>query len=229
MKRAVILLLPTLACAGEAESVREALRQNRPPWYDPSADSWRRIEVSEPETASRMSGDQLPGLQLIVLLLVIGLVAAVGWALWQLGRLGRTGLVAEPAPGASGQARAAPDLSLLPLPDIGLPPDEGLRRALAAGDWHRAVVWAHARLLTRLDAAGALRLERGATDLRLLAEAQTWAEAKASRRRASAALAQTGAAFAAVYFGHATADRTLVDGLLAAIAEAERSLAAEGA
>jgi len=226
----VIALLPVAgAMAGEADHLRDALRENAPPWYDASADGWRRIEVREPEAAKSPSSDGGGlGVQLVAILLLVGLVAAIVWVVWQLRKLSSGNAEVEiGAPTVT--TRAAPDLSLLPLPDAGLPPDEGLRRALANQDWHRAVVWVHAKLLMRLDHAGALRLEKGATDGQLLEAARRWAAAKPGRRSAVSALERTGSAFAAVYFGHATADRALVDTLLAADVEAARVLVAEGA
>lgn len=224
----IILLLPGALCASEAEAVRGALRKAEPPWYDPAADTWRRIEVPEP-AAPLLSGSSLPGAQIIVALLLAGLLAAAAWVVWRLLALRRPTAAASADPAAPAATRRAPDLSLLPLPDAGLPPDEGLRRALAASDWRRAVVWVHAGLLARLDAAGALRLERGATERRLLDAARAWAADDPARRPVCDALASTGAAFAAVYFGHATADRALVDRLVAAAGLAERVLIAEGA
>ncbi len=235
MRRAVVVLLvllpPVTLAAGEAEAVRGALGEGRPPWYDPVADGWRRVEVREPDPPKLpdLPGGPLPGAQVVVALLLAGLLVAVAWVVWQLIRLRTPATPSAGNPDAAAAARPAPDLSQLPLPDAGLPPGEGLRRALAAGDWRRAVVWAHAQLLTRLDAAGAVRLERGATERHLLAAAYAWAQQKPARRPAAEALERTGAAFAAVYFGHATADRALVDRLLAATASAERALAAEGA
>ncbi len=234
----LVLLLAVLAGAAEsthtgaeeATAVREALQAKAPPWYDAKADGWRRIALREPEAVKPPSdrGGSV-GAELIALLLLAGLVAAVVWVLWQLRHLsGPVNEVEIAAPGAAGP-RPVADLSMLPLPDAGLPPDEGLRRALANRDWRRAVVWVHAKLLTRLDGAGAIRVEKGATEGQLLAAARTWAAAKPGRRPAASALQRTGAAFAAVYFGHATADQVLVDALIAADADAARVLAAEGA
>lgn len=228
MSRRVLLLtgLAAVALGGEAaEPWREALRDGRPPWYDPATDTWRRIEIREPERPQHDEGGAGGGLgvELIAVLLIAALLIAAVLVVRQLLLLApRRAAPDEAAPAKP--TPAAPDLSALPLPDAHLPPDEGLRRAMAAGDWRRAVVWAHARLLLRLDAAGALRLERGATERALLASARAWAARQPARAPALAALERTGAAFAAVYFGHADADRALVDRLLAADRAAERAL-----
>ncbi len=229
-----ILVLTALGGAVVAaeggDAWRDTLREEPPPWYDPAADGWRRIEVRDRErpTASTSGGGGGLGVDLVAVLVIAALAIALFLIIRQILRLLPQAPPA-PAPGAAARTAPPPDLSSLPLPDASLPPDEGLRRALEASDWRRAVVWVHARLLLRLDAAGALRLERGSTERTLLAAARSWAGAHPAGAPAARALERTGAAFAAVYFGHAGADRALVDRLLEADRAAERALAATGA
>lgn len=223
----VLSALGSAVAAVEGDPWRDTLREEPPPWYDPAADGWRRIEVRDRERPAASGGGGM-GVDLIAILVIVALAVAAFFIIRQILSLLPQAPPA-PTPGAAARNAPPPDLSSLPLPDANLPPDEGLRLALAAGDWRRAVVWVHARLLLRLDAAGALRLERGSTERTLLAAARTWAAAHPAGAPAARALERTGAAFAAVYFGHAGADRALVDRLLEADRAAERALAATGA
>lgn len=218
----LLLLVAAGLAAGEAEAVARSLRDGDPPWYDAAADGWRRIEVREPAARSLPGAGHLPGLgYVVIILLAVLAVVVVAVVVWWLRQQRAPALAAPEA------ARIAPrtvDLSGLPLPEAGLAPAEGLRRALAAGDMRAAVVWIHAGLLTRLDQAGAVRLERSSTERQIAAAVRTWAAADRRRAPANEALARTAAAFAAVYFGHAAADRAQVEALLAAVGKADAAL-----
>jgi hypothetical protein len=221
---APLLLAAAALPAGEAEEVARSLRDGKPPWYDAAADGWRRIEVREPSVEAAAERMHLPGAEYVaIILLGVLLVVVVAVLVWWLRqqRLPAHAALAD-APGRA--ASRTVDLSGLPLPEAGLAPAEGLRRALAAGDMRAAVVWIHAGLLARLDEAGAVRLERSSTERQIAAAVRAWTAADRSRAPANEALARTAAAFAAVYFGHAPADRAQVEALLAAVGRAESAI-----
>ena len=107
--------------------------------------------------------------------------------------------------------------------NIGAASDAALADALAARDWPRALMWLYVRLLLRLDAAGAIRVQRHGTARSYLRQAQTWAGDAPERRAMATALASTADAYQRMRFGHGGADAALVETLRAqqlALAEA---------
>ena len=92
-------------------------------------------------------------------------------------------------------------------------PDAALAAARAAGDWRRAIVWLYALLLVRLDAAGAIRLRKGATNQRYVRDAEHGLRAQREKIELLSCLKLAISAFEQVYFGGLHVTREQVDGL----------------
>lgn len=215
----LLVLGAHLAAAEPGDGLRERLASQRPPWYDASRDDWRRVEVPRPKEPEPERSDQVEGGGLALpaspfawamALLVAGILVWVAWWLWR-SREAFLPPAAEPL--RPGQVRAA--FSGLEL-SVGLSgdPEEGLRQALAAGDWGRAVVWLYALHLAELDRAGAIRLQRHATNRRYQRELDSWLAAGRGRPSLVAGLLQGAIeAFERTYFGAHQADRDGVESL----------------
>lgn len=197
------------ADATAGDSVRSALRETPPLWYDTERDGWRRVEVRAPaepkpvDYAPRGGGGWEIG-GFFGWLMLGAVIAATAWLVWQLvSNLGprQGGLPVENSPKAA--VRAAADLSALPFAEAEgrRDPERALAEAMERGDWKRAVAWSFVLHLVALDQAGVIRLAKGVTNRRYLRTVSAWADEGAGRGPAPAALAATIAVFERVWFG----------------------------
>lgn len=208
---AIILWLCCLASlrAAEADVERDTTvpeigsELKEAPWYDGSADSWRRVVPRERRSAE--SEDAFEGVSFFAFAmyaLIIAALALLAALIWKL-RMPPVDLVEERR-----KARIEAGVSSLPfdLPAAAGDPEAAFRAACAAGNWNRAVIWLYAWQLTRLDARGRLRLAAGKTNRMYVGEV-------ASDPTIGRALAATVAAFEASYFGRQVIERGTVDQL----------------
>jgi hypothetical protein len=214
---------PATEAAPASDAARDSLRKHAPPWYDATADDWRRIEVKAPTpkttSSSSDSGESGGGFDLggaFSWLMVAVVVVATAWLIWQLVRNLASDLgepVAEVRRAAV--ARAVADLSALPFADAqsAKDPEAALARAIAERDWRRAVAWSYALHLVELDHAGALRVSKGTTNRGYLRMLAAWAEEQPARGGLSTLLGDAIATFERTWFGHQPADQTLVQSL----------------
>lgn len=229
----VVLMAPLsagdsdVAPANEAtptsDAARDSLRKNAPPWYDATADDWRRIEVKAPTpktTSSSDSGSTGGGGfdfgNAFSWLMVAVVVAATMWLIWQLVR----NLAAERGEPVAdvrraAVARAVADLSALPFADAqsAKDPEAALARAISERDWRRAVAWSYALHLVELDHAGALRVGKGTTNRGYQRMLVAWAHEQPARGGLPTLLSDAITTFERTWFGHQPADQTLVQSL----------------
>lgn len=206
---------PVSAADAAGDALREHLDKQAPAWYDRTADAWQRVAVKPPEPPKERAhdgGGSLLVADVVAWLLVIAVVVALVWLAVQLWPNQAVADEAPDEPQRPGPARphAIAELDLGDERD----PEAALTAARAAGDWRRAIVWIYALLLVRLDATGAIRLRKGATNQRYVREAQQWARAQPGLVPGLVpCLNLTISAFEQVYFGGLKATREQVEGL----------------
>jgi hypothetical protein len=236
--RIFCLLLLSLAVLPAAEPAaddgREQLRKLEAPWYDAQRDGWRRIEIPartakpEPDMKTSIDGGSIDTggfVQVLAWVILTLVVLLLAWMAFQSFRsLGPGG---DLEVRAGGPAPRPADLSSLPftVPEAS-DPEAALEAAITAGDWSLAVVWVYAALLIRLDAAGMVRLGKGATNRGCLRQAED--AARAGRPQVAATtLADAVRVFERTYFGHRGATRSEAERLAAAYATVKTALVAE--
>lgn len=225
MLAARLLLLPgDLAMAGEAEggfasdpveAGRQSLRAQRDmPWYDPEADTVRRIDVVPSEDDERRHSSwaseeppprspATPGggvlgqlLQILAWVLLAAILILIVWLLvWAALRLeasSHTGTSAK----IDEQEVDASRMEGLPIPAADARQDllAMARSCLEAGDLGRAIVYAFAYQLVELDKCQFIHLSKGKTNRQYLRELNAWPQLAALVRL-------TMLAFEDVFFG----------------------------
>lgn len=221
LRSLLLLVAVLLVClpAAEGDAARDVLKKQAPPWYDATADDWRRLSIPAPEktttTQDETRGSSNLGAVFSWLMVTVAVVATLT-LLWLLLRnlVSERGVpVAEVRRAAV--ARAVADLSALPFADAqsAKDPEAALAQAIAKRDWRRAVAWSYALHLVELDHAGALRVAKGTTNRGYLRMLATWAEERANRRALPALLGDAVSTFERTWFGHHPADQTLVQSL----------------
>lgn len=214
MSRFLLLLVLLVTGSWAAEDpLRQRLADQHPPWYDRSTDSWHRVAVKPPEQAptEAVPHGSLLAADIVAWLLVAVVAVALAWLLVQLWPQDAPELAPLPEPARRPPARphAIAELDLGDERD----PEAALAAARAAGDWRRAVVWLYALLLVRLDAAGTIRLRKGATNRRYVRDAESWVRANQGHSPLVPCLGLAINAFEQVYFGGLNATAEQVDGL----------------
>ncbi|MFW5752848.1 MAG: hypothetical protein ACOCYV_02225 [Planctomycetota bacterium] len=224
MRRVIIGLLVLLSAplpAAQTDTVvRERLRELDPAWYDAERDSWNRVRppVSRPDGETRDTGGGSGRAGLLtwfIIALVMGLVIAVA-ALAILAWREDPRREPDPDPGGPGRPGRAPlvvphfldlDLDAASRADV----LAALETAMEASDWRKAVVCCFAAQLLVLSEAGLLRLERGTTNRRFLAQVRS-SLANDPQRESDCGdrFAASITIFEQVYFGHAPARREQV-------------------
>ena len=211
------------------EALRDHLTKQAPAWYDRTADAWQRVAVKPPEPPQERAnngGGSLLVADVVAWLLVIAVVVALVWLAVQ---LWPNQALAERAPDEPQRPVLARPHAIAEL-DLGdeRDPEAALAAARAAGDWRRAIVWIYALLLVRLDATGAIRLRKGATNQRYVREAQQWTRAQRGLELGLVpCLNLTISAFEQVYFGGLNATQVQVEGLEAHVRSTMALLPAE--
>ena len=192
----VLVLGQATPSPAEPDRVRQALKANQFPWYDPASDSARPIWPDDPEPPS---GDFGPGMsvigQVLMMLSFLALVLfLVGGLVWAYQHYVPTGAgTNRPARKPSGTASRTSSLpSGLPS-DLADPWAEALRLR-ASGDLAGAIVAMFVYQLRTLDAAGAIRLAPGKTARQLVRSV--------SATDARSALDPTLRLFEEAYYGH---------------------------
>jgi hypothetical protein len=176
------------------------------PWYDPGADTWRRVVPAADPPPLEYRGE-VAGTPWFGYAMYAAVAIAIGLLVHQVWRLrGAWGeLDAAPRPRTKAAVSALP----FALPNGAEDPEDALNAALAAQDHPRAVIWLYALQLIRLDAVGVVRLVPGKTNRAYLGEAGS------ALPRAAGPLAETIAVFERSHFGHQPAGRGEVEALLA--------------
>jgi len=212
------------------DSLRDELVKQAPAWYDRTTDSWQRVAVKPPEPPQESAhdiGGSLAVADAVAWLLVIAVVAVLVWLAVQLWPHEGPALeIADerPRPGPA-RPHAIAELDLGDERD----PEAALAAARAAGDWRRAIVWIYALLLVRLDAAGAIRLRKGATNQRYVRDAQQWVRGQREQAGMLPCLNMAISAFEQVYFGGLNATHEQVDSLEARVRTTMSTIADESA
>ena len=185
-----------------------------------------------PQERANDGGGSLLVADVVAWLLVIAVVVALVWLAVQLWPNQALVELAPEEPQRPGPVRphAIAELDLGDERD----PEAALAAARAAGDWRRAIVWIYALWLVRLDATGAIRLRKGATNQRYVREAQQWARAQPGHVPGLVpglvpCLNLTISAFEQVYFGGLNATREQVESLEAHVRSTMALLPAESA
>ncbi|MBA2481339.1 MAG: DUF4129 domain-containing protein [Planctomycetes bacterium] len=187
--------------ASEADDIRATLSAAKPPWYDHSTDSWRRIEPPEPKEPSadrEWTGSDIraPGTPIFAYLMCVVAIAALIWLISMMVR-GRRALYQEQ------HHSERVSLPRVDISALGFAPASGhddpeaaLASALRTGDWRSAVIWIYALMLMRLDRSGLIHVEPGKTNRAYRREAAS------APPTALAALDAGIDAFERTYFGH---------------------------
>lgn len=166
------------ACASQADSaaadgavVQDAMVKQRFPWYDEATDGYRPMIRVEPEP--RWSVDPTVLGEVIRVVLIAALVAAVAGVVWMLVRHG-LGPGAEAAAVPARKQAALGREAIEALPDAVRRHDGDLlaeaERLAGLGDFAGAMVLFHGWQLVQLHGRGVIELSRGKTNGRYAAE-----------------------------------------------------------
>ena len=197
-------------------SIQDQLGDWEPIWYDKNEQTWRRVAVRKAETPKEESrpprADWMPAdtvgwilVGLVVTIVVVALILAIrSWiALQGSGALDGQEIRRTPA-------RASARLQYLPFQvDIAANPQAELDKALANGDWNKAIIWSYVKLLLTLEESGLLHLRPGATDRGCLQQVQTNVQALNRPIEIVGILKDIILLFQRSYFGHQDADQQM--------------------